>query len=70
MIKVFYSLNFAFFRVLYLYIHVSVVTGCCRGIGMAYVEELASSGLNVVLLTSANREEEMDELAKKVGLYK
>ncbi len=41
----------------------SVVTGCTRGIGAAFSEELAAQGLNIVLISRS-----LDSLQKQMFL--
>ena len=43
----------------------TVVTGCTRGLGRAYVDELAAAGLNIILLARA--EEQLKEISEEIG---
>lgn len=45
----------------------TVVTGCKRGVGSAYVRELAACGLNVVLISRPYPR--LMEFADKIGLF-
>ena len=44
-----------------------VVTGCSRGVGAAYVAELAACGLNIVLVSRENPK--LEEFAAKIGTF-
>ncbi len=44
-----------------------VVTGCSRGVGAAYVAELAACGLNIVLVSRENPK--LQEFAEKIGTF-
>ena len=46
---------------------ISVITGSSEGIGKAYAEELASRGVNVILLSRGQKK--LEATAKKIGTF-
>ena len=45
---------------------VSVVTGSTHGIGKAYAQELASAGVNIVIISLGQRD--CEQVAKEIGI--